>query len=125
MPNDSKLIVVGASDEELLQLQRCLPEWECVEVAINDKETIVAASPSEAKVAVVYARHDQASTLAICDQLRNPPESSTVPILLVVGRNDITQGHAVSQKGNATFIICPFEEASLLDAIDELLMNRQ
>ncbi len=124
MPNDSKLIVVGASDEELLQLQRCLPEWECVEVAIDDKETVVSVIPSEVKVAVVYARHDQASTLAICDQLRNSPESSAVPILLVVGRYDITQGHAVSEKGNATFIICPFEETPLRDTIDELLMNR-
>ncbi len=124
MPNDSKLIVVGASDEELLQLQRCLPDWECVEVAINDKETVVAAIPSEAKVAVVYAQREQDSTLAICDQLRNPPESSALPILLVVGRYDITQGHAVSEKGNATFIICPFEEMPLRDTTDELLMNR-
>ena len=94
-------------------------------MAINEKQAVVSVIRSEAKVAVVYARREQDSTLAICDRLRNSPESSAVPILLVVGRYDITQGHAVSQKGNATFIICPFEETSLLDTLDELLMNRQ
>ena len=70
---------------------------------------------------MVYARTQQKDTLAICEQLRSFPENSAAPILLVIGRYEISQGSAVKQMGNATFIITPFSEKELRGKITELL----
>jgi DNA-binding response OmpR family regulator len=110
-------VVVGASQEELADLQWCLYEWECFAATLDDQE---AAAPT-AKLMIVYARRQQKDTLAICEQLRDFPESSAAPILLVITRNELPQGSAVERIGNATFIIAPFDQDELREKATGLL----
>lgn len=69
---------------------------------------------------ILIAIKDEESTLTICEQLRNSPEDSSAPILLVIGRYEIQQGNAVRRMGNATFIMTPFGEKELREKIAEL-----
>jgi len=45
--------------------------------------------------------------------------NSAVPILLIIGRYEISQANAVKCMGNATFIIAPFDKKELQDKIVE------
>ena len=121
MANDLVALVVGASPEELAHVEQCLAGWQCVSVPLNNEETGVSSISQGAKVVIVFTRKVAKKTLGICEQLRNAPESSAAPILLVIGRYEITQGSAVKQMGNATFIITPFSEKELRGKITELL----
>lgn len=121
MANDLTVLVVGASVEEFTHVKGCLSDRECVSVPLNDEETAVSSIPAAAKLIIVYARKNERNTLAICEQLRNSPESSAAPILLVISRYEIIQANAVRCMGNATFIISPFDEKGLRNKITELL----
>jgi response regulator RpfG family c-di-GMP phosphodiesterase len=125
MTDTSIVIVVGASEEEFDYIKQYLSDWQCVAASLNDEETEVSSIPPAAKLAIVYARKNQKNTLAICEQVRNPPGSSAVPILLAISRYMITQGSAVKRMGNTTFIIIPFEEKELRDKIEQLKKELQ
>ncbi len=45
--------------------------------------------------------------------------NSAVPILLIIGRYEISQANVVKCMGNATFIIAPFDKKELQDKIVE------
>ena len=120
MTSGSIAIVVGASAEELDHVKQCLSDWQCVDAPLNDEETEVSSMPAAAEVIIVYARKNPKNTLAICEQLRNSPECSGAPILLVINRYEISQGSAVKRMGNATFIMTPFNEKELRDKIMEI-----
>ena len=81
---------------------------------------ILLSNSRTAGLFVVYAQKSEKSTLAICEQLRNSPETSAVPILLVISRYEINQGSAVKRMGNATFTITPFKEEELCDKIEQM-----
>ena len=121
MASDLTAIVVGASEEELAHVARCLLDWECVSTPLNDEDTGVSSIPPGAKLMIVSARMPQKDTLAICAQLRSSPGNSAVPILLVIGRYETTQGNAVERMGNAMLIITPFDEDELREKTTELL----
>ncbi len=120
MTDSSKVIVVGASEEEFGHVKQCLSDWQCVAESLNDDGTAVSSKPATSGLFVVYAQKSEKSTLAICEQLRNSPETSAVPILFVISRYEITQGSAVKRMGNATFIITPFKEEELCDESEQM-----
>jgi CheY-like chemotaxis protein len=72
-------LVVRASVDQLAHLQECLPDWECVSVPLNDEETAIRSIRTAPTLAIVYARKEEKNTLAVCEQLRNSPQSSTTP----------------------------------------------
>ncbi len=117
------VVVVGASEEELADVQWCLSKWDCVAAPLNDQETAVSSIPPTAKLMIVYARNQQKDTLAICEQLRSSPGNSAVPILLVIGRYELPLGNAVERMGNAMLIIAPFDEDKLREKTTELLKS--
>ena len=121
MASRSTAVVVGASEEEFADVQWCLFDWECVGFPLNDEQTAVYSIPPEAKLMIVYARTQQKDTLAICEQLRNSPESSAAPILLVITCYELPQGNAVKRMGNAAFIITPFDQDELREKTVGLL----
>ncbi len=121
MTDGSIAIVVGASPEEFDHVKQCLSDWRCVAAPLNNEQTQVSSIPATAKVIIVYARKNQKDTQAICEQLRNSPESSTSPILFAINRYEITQGSAIKHMCNAAFIITPFNEKELCNKIIELL----
>ncbi len=114
-------LVIGASAEQLSHIKQCLADWECASVPLDDEEAAVSSALPAAKLIIVYARKEQKSTLTICEQLRNSPENHATPILLVIGRYEITQGSAVRDMGSAGFIITPFDEKELHNKITDLL----
>ncbi len=88
--------------------------------SLNDGGIAVSSMSATPGLFVVYAQKSEKSTLAICEQLRNSPRTSAVPILLVISRYEITRGSAVKRMGNATFIITPFKEEELCDKIEQM-----
>ncbi len=50
------VVVAGASEEELADVQWCLSDWDCVGVPLNDEQTGVSSIPPTAKLMIVYAR---------------------------------------------------------------------
>jgi len=120
MTDSSSAIVVGASEEEFDHVKQCLSDWQCVAESLNDDGTAVSSMPATPGLFVIYAQKSEKSTLAICEQLRNSPETLAVPILLVISRYEITQGSAVKRMENATFIITPFKEEELREKIEPM-----
>ena len=68
-------------------------------MALNDEETAIRSIRTAPTLAIVYARKEEKNTLAICEQLRNSPQSSTTPILLIITKYEIAQGNAVTRMG--------------------------
>jgi len=116
MQSSSKILVVGGSPEEIGRLEEWLPDWECVAVSVDADGTI----PARPRLALVYAQPKEEDTLSICRQLREVPASAEAPILLVMGRYQISQGSAVRSMGNDEFIAAPLSEERLRAKIDEL-----
>jgi response regulator RpfG family c-di-GMP phosphodiesterase len=110
-------IVSEASGEDLIHLQQCLPTWQCQIAPPVNEDATLSWFPPLSELIIVYAQKEQRETLAICERFRNSPQSSAIPILLVIGRYDLPQANAVICKGNATFIIAPFEAEELQDKI--------
>jgi PleD family two-component response regulator len=120
MTDSSMVIVVGASEEEFDCVKQCLSDWQCVATPLNDEGTAVSSISATPELFIVYAQKNEKDTLAICEQLRNSPGTSAVPILLAISRYEITQGSAVKRMGNATFIIAPFKEEELREKIEQM-----
>jgi PleD family two-component response regulator len=120
MTDGSRVIVVGASEEEFDYVKQCLSDWQCVNAPLNDEGTAVSSLSATPGLFIVYAQKSEKDTLAICEQLRNSPGTSAVPILLAISRYEITQGSAVKRMGNATFIIAPFKEEELREKIEQM-----
>ena len=125
MSQQRRAIVVGASVDELAHVQQCLPEWECMSVALNDEETGPSSQLPPASLVIVHARKEQEKTRVICEQLLGRPDGSAAPLLLVIGQYDISQGLAVRGAGRATLILAPFGEEELRSKIAELLGTSQ
>ena len=117
MTNDSVLLIVGASAEEFDHAKQCFPTWRCVAATLDDNQTIVSATSEAVRLILVYAGKTEKQTLAVCQQLRNAPETSDTPILLVVSRYMIGQTHPVKRMGNAGFIMTPFNEQQIRERI--------
>lgn len=124
MADPSTALVVGASEEELDYVKGCLSDWECVPAPRNGRESGASVVPATPKLIIVHARKEWESTQAICQQARKASGSSA-PILLVIGRYEISQGSAIKEMGNAAFIIAPFHEKELRDKIGELLESAE
>ena len=116
-----KAIVVGASVEEFAHVRQCLSDWDCMSVPLNDEQTGLSSRFPAADLAIVFAREEQERTFAISEQLRAVPDGAATPLLLVVGRYEISQGTAVGRTGRAGFIITPFGEKELRGKIEGLL----
>ena len=111
------IIISEASGQDLIHIQKCLPNWQCqVAPPINEDATL-SWFPPLAELIIVYAQKEQRETLAICEKFRNSSQSSVIPILLVIGRYDLPQANAVMCRGNAAFIITPFDATELQDKI--------
>ena len=120
MTDSAMVIVVGASQEEFDHVKLCLCDRQCVAASLNDEKTALSSMPPMPGLFIVYAQKSQKNPLAICEQLRNSPESSAVPILLAISRYEIIQGYAVKRLGNAAFVIIPFKEEELRDKIEQM-----
>ena len=116
-------IVVGPSEEEFSHVEQCLADWQCMNASLRDEQMAVSSIPETAELCVVYARKDQKSTLALCEQPRGSPGNSDVPILLVISRYELPQGNSVERMGNAAFIITPFDRDELREKTAELLKS--
>lgn len=123
MASCSTAVVVGGSEEELAHVQM-LPFQSGVRRHAAERRTNGCFfDPPAAKLMIVYARKQQKDTLGICEQLRSSPGNSAVPILLVIGRYEISQGNAVERSGNAMLIITPFDEDKLRQKTTEWLKS--
>lgn len=123
MSETRTVVVAGASTEESAHIEQCLSDWECVNAPLSNEGTAISSIPRTPTLVIVYAQEREKNTLAICEQLRNAPESSAAPILLVISRYEITQGNAVKSMGNATFIMTPFDEKELQRKTAELVKD--
>ena len=115
--DDPIALVVGASAEEFDRATQCLPSWQCVSAAVDTRQADVRSVPKDVQLNLVFARKDENETLIVCKKLRNMPKTSGAPILLVIGRYLISQGHAVRRMGNAGFIMTPFDEKEMRDKL--------
>ena len=88
---------------------------------LNEEQVGLSSALPAADLMIVFARKEQERTLAICERLRKAPDRAATPLLLVIGRYEISQGSAMRNTGRATFIIAPFGEKELRANIDELL----
>ena len=123
MSETRTVIVAGASAKQSAHIRQCLPNWECVNAPLNDEGTAISSIGTTPTLAIVHAQEEKKNTLAICEQLRNSPQSSAAPILLVISRYEITQGNAVKRMGNAAFIMTPFDEEELRRKTAELIKD--
>jgi response regulator RpfG family c-di-GMP phosphodiesterase len=120
MSNVGRALVVGASEEELSHIRTCLADWECPSAELGEDQRSVLEIPATLDVVVVHARKSEPDTLALCEHFRSAPQSAAVPILLVIGRYEITQGSAIMRMGNAAWLMAPFKEKELSQRIAQL-----
>jgi hypothetical protein len=90
MPDPSRAIVVGASAQEYSHTQPCLAGRECNDLALNDDATALSSKPLAADMFLVHACNEQETTLAFCQELRASPHGSDTPLLLAIGRYELT-----------------------------------
>ena len=119
--NDAVALIVGPSAQEFAEVRQCLSDWKCVNVPASDGGPAVSSIIATPQLIIVYAPKDEKKTLAICEQLRNAPETADAPLLLVISRYLISQAHAIKRMGNAGFIITPFDEKQMCEKIAELV----
>lgn len=116
--SDFITLILGASQQELVHVSECLSPWRVVPEDLangSDGDSL----PGRPGLIVVYAQDAEKKTLAICERLRGAPETSSTPILLVIGRYQIAQAHDVKGMGHAGFIMTPFEKKQICNRIEE------
>lgn len=123
MNTNSKILVIGATREEILHIKTCLKDWEYEIVPLNDEGAgIEFPIPKTSNLMLVYAQKDPKNTIAICEQLRKDPEATTVPILLVIGRYKMGQFYELRRHmENIATIITPFSKEDICVRIAEIL----
>ena len=90
-------LVVGASPEEIAKVDRILPNWELASLPVADGELAASNVPAAAKVIVAFAQQKEEDTMSVCEDLRSLPETSDIPILLVINRYQISWHHGVTE----------------------------
>lgn len=122
MDSNYTILVAGATPEETTHIKSCLLDCECVSVPLNVKGTgVVPAIPVAPILMMVFAQKNPKNTLAVCEQLRETPEGTTAPILLVINRYEIIQFNELRRcMENIAFIMTPFSEEGLRAKIAEL-----
>ena len=123
MNTNSIILVIGATREEALHIEKCLKDWEYEIVPLNDEGTgIEIPIPETSNLMLVYAQKEPENTIAICEQLRKDPKRATVKILLVIGRYKMDQFYELSRRmGNIVTIITPFSKEDICARIEEIL----
>jgi len=116
--SDFIALILGASQQELSHVSECLSPWRVVTGDLangSDGDSL----PGRPGLIVVYAQKAEKETLAICERLRGAPETSSTPILLVIGRYQIAQAHDVKRRGYAGFIMTPFDNEQICNRTEE------
>ena len=119
MKDQQTVAVIGASDEAFDHVRRCLVEWNCVKVPPAESGIEAASLPASVSLILLYARKVRQQTMAVCQRIRKPPESSDAPILLVISRYMMDQASAARRMGNASFVIAPFDQTQVRAKVAE------
>ncbi len=99
MNTNSIILVIGATREEALHIEKCLKDWEYEIVPLNDEGTgIEIPIPETSNLMLLYAQKEPENTIAICEQLRKDPKRATVTILLVIGRYKMSQFYELRRR---------------------------
>jgi response regulator RpfG family c-di-GMP phosphodiesterase len=106
------LMLVGASPEKTIQLQKDLSQWNLVNAPNNWPDNGKTQIPiSEIDAVLVFAQiHEESRAFDICQKIKHLPEIKQVPLLLVINRFQMMLGHDVKKLTAADFIISPFDQ---------------
>ena len=78
MSINSMILVVGATREETIHIETCLKDWKYDIIPVNVEGTgIDSPIPKTPILMLVYAQQDPKNTIALCEQLRKRPKSSS------------------------------------------------
>jgi CheY-like chemotaxis protein len=122
----AKILIID-DDPELLDMLRLLLERRGGHevVASNDAEDGLAKAREHApELAIVDVMMPGMTGYEVCRQLRESPETASIPILMLTARGQAVDRVAALEAGADEHIAKPVHMADLLDKVNELLEQR-
>lgn len=123
----SALLLIEPEPEQVEQLEKGLPGWKCMVGGERDVDHVeeLANEVDSLDAILVYAQtHEEDRALRLCEHLRQRPDASRIPLLVVITIYQMMLGNSV-KKGlpNSDFVFRPIDTENLRGRIDQLSTN--
>jgi EAL domain-containing protein (putative c-di-GMP-specific phosphodiesterase class I)/CheY-like chemotaxis protein len=120
--NERKILIVDDDEDILLIVQTLLTNAGYAPIlARNGREGIEQASAMQPDVILLDVTMPQMSGWEVCATLKNLPETSSIPIVMLTVKSEIKDLITGMQVGANDYITKPFTKRHLLETVERLL----
>jgi EAL domain-containing protein (putative c-di-GMP-specific phosphodiesterase class I)/CheY-like chemotaxis protein len=120
--NERKILIVDDDEDILLIVQTLLTNAGYAPIlARNGREGIEQASSMQPDVILLDVTMPQMSGWEVCATLKNLPETSSIPIVMLTVKSEIKDLITGMQVGADDYITKPFTKRHLLETVERLL----
>ncbi|MGZ5426636.1 MAG: response regulator transcription factor, partial [Thermoanaerobaculia bacterium] len=120
--NERKILIVDDDEDILLIVQTLLTNAGYAPIlARNGREGIEQAAAMQPDVILLDVTMPQMSGWEVCATLKNLPETSSIPIVMLTVKSEIKDLITGMQVGAADYITKPFTKRHLLETVERLL----
>jgi EAL domain-containing protein (putative c-di-GMP-specific phosphodiesterase class I)/FixJ family two-component response regulator len=120
--NERKILIVDDDEDILLIVQTLLTNAGYAPIlARNGREAIEQASAMQPDVILLDVTMPQMSGWEVCATLKNLPETSSIPIVMLTVKSEIKDLITGMQVGANDYITKPFTKRHLLETVERLL----
>jgi len=120
--NERKILIVDDDEDILLIVQTLLTNAGYAPIlARNGREGIEQASATQPDVILLDVTMPQMSGWEVCATLKNLPETSSIPIVMLTVKSEIKDLITGMQVGADDYITKPFTKRHLLETVERLL----
>jgi EAL domain-containing protein (putative c-di-GMP-specific phosphodiesterase class I)/CheY-like chemotaxis protein len=120
--NERKILIVDDDEDILLIVQTLLTNAGYAPIlARNGREGIEQASAMQPDVILLDVTMPQMSGWEVCATLKNLPETSSIPIVMLTVKSEIKDLITGMQVGADDYITKPFTKRHLLETVERLL----
>lgn len=119
--SEKKKIVVADDEPFILSaLQDTLSEDYAVYTASNGKEAIKTVEKVQPDLVILDVMMPEMDGLEACKQLKKNKETSSIPIIILTAKGQITDIEKGFKSGADAYVVKPFSPARLIEKVEEI-----
>ncbi len=119
--SEKKKIVVADDEPFILSaLQETLSEDYAVYTASNGKEAIKTVEKVQPDLIILDVMMPEMDGLEACKQLKKSKETSSIPVIILTAKGQITDIEKGFKSGADAYVVKPFSPARLIEKVEEI-----